>query len=101
MFDPKRSTLTQPARVAPRGRYLGAYSVTGSLHATLSNGEAVPVAAELTAQYKVASEATFRLTFKADTPGVTLQIRWSSSTMDMSGDPNLTVEAMALSLASH
>ena len=57
---------------APPTSYLGAYSVTGTLHALLSNDVANPVVAELSAAQKVASEATFRLTFKTDTPGVKL-----------------------------
>ena len=67
----------------------------------LSNDATNLVVAELNAAHKVASEAAFRLTFKADTPGVKLMINWSAVTFDMSGDPNLTVEAMALSLVSH
>ena len=46
----------------------------------------------------MASEAAFRLTFKSDTPGGSLAIRWSAVAADMLGDPNLTVQAMSLSL---
>ena len=75
--------------------YLGAYSVTGSLLVTLSDGSSLPMRRQLTASKGSTSEAVFQLTFKAKAE-TTLHITWSSTTSDMSGDPNLTLEAAAL-----
>ena len=75
--------------------YLGAYSVTGSLLVTLSDGSSLPIRRQLAASRGSSSEAVFQLTFKAKAE-TALHITWSSTTSDMSGDPNLTLEAAAL-----
>jgi len=77
--------------------YVGEFTASGTLQATLSDNSAPAYSQVLTGAVSQTVQGVYTLNFAAASPGQTLTVKWTE-TADLGNNDNITMQAAALSI---